>query len=178
MSMRTVEPRKSIVSLNPSELRLPFAYIQKQFGYPIESIIKQIHCEPVVHLGTYPDTFPNTIQEYYWISTSSGTWYALGKLQNGLYFLYNAHCTNTFLNGNGLMYLWVSTRYSSLINFAMNETMYQKYIVETSAVLSLLITSINPRDAISQMSHQASDVLEVSVGVLPPVPFAQSLVNQ
>ena len=92
--VRISECRKSITPLNPKELRLPFAYIQGQFGYPVESIIRQIQCEPVVRLDSYPNTFPNTIQEYYWISTSQEvSWIALGKMTNGLYFLYvNTRC--------------------------------------------------------------------------------------
>ena len=131
---RTVDPRLSINPLNPNELRLPFAYIQKQFGYPVESILKQVHCEPMIRLGIYPDTFPNIIQEYYWISTGIDSWKALGKMSNGLYFLYIADCNKTFMDNNGSMYLWVSTRYSSLINFAMNETIYQQYLNETARI--------------------------------------------
>ena len=134
MSQRSVELRKSVY-LNPSELRLPFAHIQKQFGFPLESILRKIHCEPVVHLGIFPNTFPYTNQEYYWISTypGIGSWIALGKMTNGLYFLYVAKCnvTGKFMDGNGSMCLWISTRYSSLIHFAMDETIYRDYINET-----------------------------------------------
>ena len=128
---RSVEVRQS-VTLSISELRLPFSYIQKQFGYPVESIVKRIHCEPVVHLGTYPDTFPNTITGYYWTSTTDTTWMALGRLKNGLYFFYTAHTTGTFKNGGGTMVLWLATRYSSLIMYALDQPTYQKYYSETA----------------------------------------------
>ena len=128
---RIVEIRKSSV-LDESVLQVPYMYIQKQFGYPVESILQTIHCEPLVHLGKYPNTFPYTIKEYYWISNKEpGTWYALGILENDLYFLYRAHCDTTFMNGKGSMYLWVSTRYETLIHFAMNEAIYQEYFNDT-----------------------------------------------
>jgi len=131
---RNINPRMSIVNLNPSILQVPFSFIQKQFGYSVISILRKIHCESSFHLGVYPDTFPNTITEYYWISTEANQWYALGKMENGLYFFYMAHCTSTFLNGKGSMYLWVSRRYASLVEFAMDELVYEKYINETIVV--------------------------------------------
>ena len=127
---RTVELRKSINPIIPKELRLPFAFIQDQFGYTISSIVRHIHCEPILRLDPYPNTFPNNIQEYYWIYTlpGAGMWTALGRMTNGIYFLYAAQCNKTFMNKNGNMVLWISTRYASLIHFAMNETLYQQYI--------------------------------------------------
>lgn len=129
---RVCDIRMSIGPIDPSDMRLPFSYIQKQFGYAVESIVIQIHCEPVVRLGIYPDTFPNTIQEYYWISTSDDTtWMALGKLTNGMYFFYTAYTADTFKNGGGSMCLWLAMQYSSLINFAMDQPTYDKYYNET-----------------------------------------------
>ena len=133
MSQRSVEIRKSS-NCNPALLRIPFSYIQRQFGYPVESIVRQINCEPVTHLGVYPDTFPHTITEYYWISTKGQeSWMALGKVKNGLYFFYTADSTSTttFKNGGARMNLWFSTRYDKLIHFAMNETIYQEYYTTT-----------------------------------------------
>jgi hypothetical protein len=132
MSERNGEIRISITKIDVSKLYLPFTFIQKQFGYPVESILRKIHCESTVHLGKYPNTFPNTITEYYWISTEPNKWAALGKMENDLYFFYTAHCANTFVNGNGNMYLWVSTQYLNLIRFAMDEATYQVYINETA----------------------------------------------
>lgn len=131
--LRSVELRKSS-SLTISDLRLPFSYIQKQFGYPVESIVKQIHCEPVTHLGIYPDTFPNTIKEHYWISSSNGQWMTLGILQNGLYFYYTASSlpSGTFKNGGGNMNLWLATQYSSIIHYAMDQIAYSLYYSETA----------------------------------------------
>jgi len=130
---RVSDPRQSTGPLSPSDMCLPFSFIQKQFGYPVESIVKQIHCEPVVHLGVYPNTFPNTIQEYYWISTSGSSWMALGRLKNGLYFFYSAStdATGTFKNGGGSMCLWLAVEYSNLIHFAMDQTTYDNYYSQT-----------------------------------------------
>jgi hypothetical protein len=179
--------RTSIYPINPRDLRLPFAYINKQFGYPVESILKKIHCEPVVHLGSYPNTFPNTIREYYWISSLGGqSWIALGKMKNDLYFLYKAHSNtiNNFAKSNGAMYLWISTRYTSIIQFAMDMSTYQQYINSTAPIAAPIvpiaapIALASPIDAISQMSHQASDASEVSVDAVPPVPSEQSPSDQ
>jgi len=136
MTERSVEIRKA--STNPSDIRLPFSYIQKQFGYPVESIVKQIHSEPVTYLGIYPDTFPNTIVEYYWISVKGSnvmTWTSLGKLKNGLYYYYTAQTDKTFANGGGTMRLWLATRYSSLILYAMDTATYEQYYAETEPIV-------------------------------------------
>jgi hypothetical protein len=48
-------------------------------------------------LGTYPDTFPNNIQEHFWIQPGEPTvkpWISLGQLNNGLYFYFTAFSTN------------------------------------------------------------------------------------
>jgi hypothetical protein len=48
-------------------------------------------------LGTYPDTFPNNIQEHLWIQAGEPTvkpWISLGQLNNGLYFYFTAFSTN------------------------------------------------------------------------------------
>ena len=110
-----------------------------------------------IHLGIYPDTFPHTIQDLFWVQKGSPgkeSWIGLGKLTNGLFFLYIATCRNTkktFLDG-GQMNLWVARQFSDLIHFAMDQTTYIQYISETKE-------STNPTNATSQMSHQASDAL-------------------
>ena len=165
-------------NLNPSLLNDAFIYIQKQFGYPVESIQRPVHSEPLIHLGTYPDTFPNTIKEYYWInatSTPSNSWSALGCLDSGHYFFYTAYCATTprmFLDG-GNMNLWVSTRFSSILNFVFSQSTYQQYINETVATVAT--ESEDPIDATSQMSHQASAASELSADAVPPAPFEQFL---
>jgi len=134
--IRIIEIRKS-VNVNPANLRLPFVFIQDQFGYSVNSILRPIRGMTSVHLGTYPDTFPNTIQEYYWLNEGhpgSDLWMALGTLSNGLYFLYTAQCSDTektFLDG-GHMNLWVSVRFADIINYAMDNLTYKTYIEETT----------------------------------------------
>jgi hypothetical protein len=132
---RIVTIRKS-ETLDPSVLQDAFLFIQAQFGYSVESILRPVNNRLEVHLGVYPDTFPNTIKEYYWIqggSPGSSPWVALGRLTNGLYFFYIAQCyktKKTFLDG-GHMNLWVSVQFSDLIHYAMDRVFYEKYIEQT-----------------------------------------------
>jgi len=129
-------------NINPGVLSLPFMFIHGQFGYSVESILRPLRPMSAVHLGVYPDTFPNTIKEYYWIQSGSPgdgskPWMALGRLTNDLYFFYTAQCANTqktFLD-NGHMNLWVSMRFSDIINYAMDKATYQTYFDETDKSL-------------------------------------------
>ena len=170
LDSRIVSIRKSN-SLNPSSLSLPFIFIQPQFGYSADSIERTIHMNSKLFLGTYPNTFPLTIKEYFWIQDGEPgvkEWIALGVLKTGEYFLYTAQCNNTpktFLNGGGTMNLWVSLKFSDLIHYAMDTNTYTTYFAETT-VKELE----DPIDAISQMSHQASDASEESAVAEPPVP--------
>jgi hypothetical protein len=132
-SSRIVEIRKSDSLVSSTVLQLPFAFIQKQFGYPVESILRPIHCESRVNLGIYPNTFPNTIKEYFWIyADSRSMWVALGVLDSDLYFLYTAQTASSFQNKSGMMNLWVASKFANLVQFAMSEDLYTRYISETS----------------------------------------------
>jgi hypothetical protein len=132
---RIVSMRKS-ESFDSSNLSLPFLFIQPQFGYSVNSILRPIHTSSQVDLGKYPNTFPRTIKEFFWTKEGQAgisPWIALGILENGLYFLYVAYCNavpTTFLNG-GLMNLWVSKRYSDLIHYGMDKTIYEIYLKDT-----------------------------------------------
>jgi len=171
---RTVEIRKS-ANLNSDLLRIPFAYIHEQFGYSVDSILRPIHNQPKLHLGTFPDTFPNTIIEYNWIHTGVGSWMALGLMKDGLYFFYTADCKNTprsFLD-KGHMNLWISFNYGDLINFAMNKNTYDLYLEETPPI-TVLEDQI---DATSQTFHQASDASELLEDAAPPAQAEQSHVD-
>jgi len=127
-------------NINPGALSLPFVFIQGQFGYSVESILRPLRAMSALHLGVYPDTFPNTIKEYYWIqsgSPGSKPWMALGRLTNDLFFFYTAQCPDTqktFLD-DGHMNLWVSMRFSDIINYAMDKVTYQTYLDESSKVI-------------------------------------------
>lgn len=133
---RIIQIRKSDTA-NASDLQYPFLFIQKQFGYPVENILRSVQTMSHVHLGDYPDTFPNTIQEFFWTqkgSPGSSMWIALGQLTSGMYFLYTAQTSNTpktFLD-TGHMNLWVSIQFSDLIHYAMDRVIYMKYLEETT----------------------------------------------
>ena len=134
---RIIEIRKS-ATIDTSIMRFPLLYVHKQFGYPVESILRRAGNMPKVHMGVYPDTFPNTIGEYYWVQKGVpgvSPWMALGVLTNGLYFYYTAftNSKSTFIK-NGHMNLWVSMRYSDLIHYGMDQLSYTTYINETSAL--------------------------------------------
>lgn len=130
----------SIDLLNPRKMDTPFMFIHKQFDYPVESIYRQLMTQSAIDLGTFPNTFPNTISEYYWIQEGQPTlspWIALGKLNSGTYFYYVASCTDKdgyfFKNKKvcGIMHLWLSNSYSDLINWAMSGPDYELYLAST-----------------------------------------------
>ena len=128
-------------ALDPRKMDMPFMFIHEQFGYPVESIYRPLLTQPVVDLGTFPDTFPNTISEYYWIQEGQPTvspWIALGKLNSGTYFYYIANSTDKdgyfYINKKvcGIMHLWLSNSYSDLINWAMSGPDYELYLASTT----------------------------------------------
>jgi len=123
-------------NINPDKLFTPFMYVHNQYGYDVKSIYRKIVTQSLLDLGNFPDTFPHTISEYYWIQEGApmkNSWIALGSLKNGIYFYYTAFTDNAGGNFalNGHMNLWVSTRYSDLIQFAMDSETYKKYMNET-----------------------------------------------
>jgi len=132
----------SIESLDPRKMDMPFMFIHEQFGFSVESIYRQLLTQSVIDLGTFPDTFPNTISEFYWIQEGEPTikpWIALGKLNSGTYFYYVASCSDSdgyfFKNKKvcGMMHLWLSNNYSDLINWSMSEPDYESYISSSTA---------------------------------------------
>lgn len=132
---RILSIRKSD-SKDPSELMFPIMFIGENYGYPLRGIIRKIYSSPEIHIGVYPEIFPHTIAEYFWIKTGipgSTPWIGLGKLTSGSYFLYTAYMikpSDTFVN-NGQMNLWISIRYRDIIQFAMDMSMYDEYILAT-----------------------------------------------
>jgi hypothetical protein len=124
-------------SVDDADIMFPLVFFGEKYGYSLNTIFRPIHSAPEVNLGTYPHTFPHTIQEYYWIKVGSpgiNPWVALGRLEGDLYFLYTAYMvtpSNTLVN-NGHMDLWISSRYSDLIQFAMDNEFYKDYISNTS----------------------------------------------
>ena len=147
---RAIDLRISL-NINPNQLSMPFMYIQAKYGFSVESILRKLHVQSILHLGEYPDTFPNTIAHYYWIkyvsNTDSMNWIAIGKLNSGLYFLYTAHCKNMprafaqpLVDGvpqGGQMNLWASMRFSDIIHFAMSQDQYEQYLNETVVIVPI-----------------------------------------
>jgi len=124
-------------NVDDADIMQPLMFLGEKFGYSLQSILRPIHSAPEINLGTYPDIFPHTIQEYYWVKAGDSgetPWIALGKLKGDIYFLYMAFMStpsNTFIN-NGHMDLWVSYRYSDIVNYAMDPAFYKEYISNTS----------------------------------------------
>lgn len=128
---RIVTIRKS-ANLDSSQISLPFSFINPAFGYSVETILRDIYLSPDCVLKQY--AFPYDIQEYYWIQNGEPgkkEWYALGSLKSdGFYFFYRAYTYNTF-DKSGHMDLWVSQRFSDLIQYAMDRLTYNIYITDT-----------------------------------------------
>ena len=124
-------------SVNEKHIQLPLLFLRPQFGYTMDSILRKIESSPEIYIE--PTLFPFEIKEYFWIREGipgQSQWIALGKLNNDMYFLYTAHMIlplNTFVN-NGHMNLWISIRFSDLIQFAMDSSMYSLYISETKSM--------------------------------------------
>lgn len=113
-----------------TSILLPLSYINPHYGFSINSIIRDLHTTPKVFLK--PDVFPHNIQEYYWIQegvSGNKSWYALGLLENNIYFLYRAY-THTSFERDGHMDLWLSYNFADLIQHAMDNTVYTKYITD------------------------------------------------
>jgi hypothetical protein len=117
-------------TINPDIPLLPFLFINPQFGYSVSSITRDLHTTPKVFLKA--DTFPYNIQEYYWIHngvTGSKSWYALGLLEDNIYFLYRAY-THTGFERDGHMDLWLSYKFYDIIQYAMDNTVYSIYATD------------------------------------------------
>ena len=130
-----------IDTLIPSKMDAALMHVHSQFGYSVKSIFRELYTQSLVDLGEYPNTFPNTISDYYWIQEGEACvrpWIALGKLNTGVYFYYVAVCNDPngrfYLNKKttGIMHLWISQKFSDLINWAMDADVYKKYISETT----------------------------------------------
>jgi hypothetical protein len=140
--IRMASIASNVSALDPRKMDIPFMYIHKQFGYSVESIYRILLTQPTLDLGTFPDTFPNTISEYYWIQEGQPSvkpWIALGKLNSGTHFYYIASSNSDedgvfFKNKkpSGMMHLWLSNSYSDIINWAMSGPDYEAYILATN----------------------------------------------
>ena len=126
------------IEIKKEVLATPFMYIHGQFGYDVKSIYRSLLSESQHDLGVFPNTFPNTIYEYYWVQEgkpASEPWIAIGRLENGLYFYYRAFTNDADARfaTEGHMDLYLSIRYGDLIEFAMDSDTYIRYMAETLA---------------------------------------------
>jgi hypothetical protein len=122
--------------MNPDIPLLPFLFLNPQFGYSVNSILRDVHTTPKVFLK--PDSFPYNIQEYYWIQegvTGKSSWYALGLLEDNIYFLYRAY-THTPFEKDGHMDLWLSYKFNDIIHYVMDDIVYDMYIKDTQNNIS------------------------------------------
>ena len=120
----------TIYKTNPdtSKISLPLLYVNPQFGFSVDKILRPIHGSPDVFLK--PNIFPYEIKEYYWIQEGvfgSKQWFALGLLEERLYFYYKASAYTSF-DKDGNMDLWVSHNFSDIIQYAMDTSTYDIYI--------------------------------------------------
>lgn len=109
------------------KLRLPFLFLNPGFGYSLSSILRHTHMSPNFVLK--PDSFPHEISSYYWVQEGElgkVPWYALGMLNDNLYFFYKAYAHSDFLT-DGHMELWISSDVSDLEQFAMDRQTYDIY---------------------------------------------------
>ena len=127
------------IALKAEVLAAPFMYIHAQFGYDVKSIYRRLLSQSQPNLGTFPNTFPNTIYEYYWVQEGEPSlkpWIAIGRLESGEYFYYRAFTNEpkAIFSKDGHMDLWISISYGDLIQFVMDADTYTKYMNETSAL--------------------------------------------
>jgi len=133
---RIITLRKSD-TIDASDIMFPIMFLGDRYGYSLKSILRKMPSSPEINLGIYPDIFPYTILEYLWVRPGiPGTrpWATIGKLPGNVYFLFTAFMSKqseTFVN-NGHMDLWVSPRYSDLIQYAMDAGFYKDYISNTT----------------------------------------------
>lgn len=131
---RDTSIRKS--QADPALISLPFLYINPQFGYSVDTILRDILESPDCIIKE--NVFPYDIKEYYWIQEGipgKQSWYALGYLGENMYFFYRAFTYNTFDN-EGQMDLWVSYNYGDLIQYAMDTETYNTYITSSQVPTS------------------------------------------
>jgi hypothetical protein len=106
-------------------------YLSPQFGYSVDTILRYIHESPDCVLQS--SSFPYDIKEYYWIQEGefgNKSWYALGLLEENIYFFYKAYAHTAFDKG-GSMDLWISYNFSDLIQYAMDTFTYMQYVTGT-----------------------------------------------
>jgi hypothetical protein len=125
------------------KLRLPFLFVNSSLGYPISSILRPIYASPEFVLK--PNSFPHDISTYLWVQEGclgKEQWFALGRLEDGLYFFYKAYAHSDFIK-DGHMDLWVSPRLSDLEQFAMDRQIYELYSKNNKTAVLVSEPSVN-----------------------------------
>ena len=148
-SHRDKSPRQQSdieIKTNLVSLEYPFSHIQNSDDHvPYPRCVRQIPGQPVAKIGN----FPHNIQHYYWIFTQGHSdenedededdehdwlyWLVFCKLTNGTYVYYVADSTWTgFTYGYGDMAIYASKHPEVLIEYAMSDRDYAKYIRSTT----------------------------------------------
>jgi hypothetical protein len=112
---------------DPMWIEYPFSYLT---AYAVEP--KPIPGQPAEEIGD----FPYNIAHYYWIHEGQNDeepWLTLCRLKNGVYVFYKGECDYTGFDCQGSMELYASKNHAVLIQMAMSESDYTKYIADTSA---------------------------------------------
>lgn len=117
--------RKAIILQPVSVLDEPYRWIGED--YKVSDFLRSLPMDTdVADAGD----FPRNIAEYYWIQAGERdeeSWYAVGKLNNGFYFFYEAACDYTGFECQGTMDLLVSKSYANLMTYGMPEAAYRQY---------------------------------------------------
>ena len=116
--------------LDPAWLEYPFSFVTDYDLTP-----DPIPGQPDEDIGG----FPNTIAHYYWIHEGQNDeepWLTLCRLTNGVYVFYKGECDYTGFDCQGDMKIYASKDPAILIQMAMGESDYRKYIEDTAECLT------------------------------------------
>jgi hypothetical protein len=132
---------------NPEKQGEYNAYLENVFcwigtkDYLLDDIVEFIMYTPEDDEAN-PDDFPNNIKEIFWMNEFDDRftdgWIACGILTNGSYFLFTAWCDERdgfYDTRESYMRLWITGSWANIINHAMDEEIYQKYMDETNTCI-------------------------------------------
>jgi hypothetical protein len=123
------------------EMDYPFSQISQKsddpyYYYDVAEILKPILVETPEEKAD-PGPFPTNIQDYFWIQPGENEgqdWIACGTLTNGAFFFYKGWCDYTGFDCQGGMDLYVSKSWANIVNHAMIQDDYLKYMNQTVLV--------------------------------------------
>lgn len=110
---------------DPACLKYPFSFMD-DYGRQV----KPIPGQPVEDVGD----FPNNIAHYFWIhegQNDTEPWLTICRLTSGVYVFYKGECDYTGFDCQGSMELYASKDPAVIIQMAMGESDYNKYIDDT-----------------------------------------------